>query len=179
MRSNAYIVILRRFRAPLIMLITVYAVSVLGFTLIPGQNADGDPVRMDFFHAFYFVSFMGSTIGFGEIPNPFTGAQRMWTVFSIYATVVVWLYAIGTFISLMQDPALRASLAGNTFRRRVRRIGEPFHLICGAGDTGTLLIEALAARRIRTVAMDIDAGRIMALETTDRGMSIPAWCAAP
>ncbi|MBR9884970.1 MAG: potassium transporter TrkA, partial [Oceanospirillales bacterium] len=72
-------VLLRRLRAPLITLIVVYAVAVLGFTLIPGQDNDGNVWHMDFFHAFYFVSFMGSTIGFGEIPYAFTNAQRMWT----------------------------------------------------------------------------------------------------
>ncbi len=58
---------------------------------------------MSFFHAFYFVSFMGSTIGFGEIPYEFTNAQRMWTVFSIYITVTIWLYSIGSVLSVVID----------------------------------------------------------------------------
>ena len=86
-------ILLRRLRLPLTILIGVYAVSVLGFVLIPGVDDQGQIWRMDFFHAFYFVSFMGSTIGFGEIPYPFTGAQRMWTLVCIYATVIAWLYA--------------------------------------------------------------------------------------
>ncbi|MFN2330165.1 MAG: hypothetical protein ABR612_14750, partial [Chromatocurvus sp.] len=57
--------ILRRLRRPLIALLCAYALSVLGFVLIPGADDTGAPWRMDFFHAFYFVSFMGSTIGFG------------------------------------------------------------------------------------------------------------------
>ncbi|WP_315982829.1 ion channel [Aliamphritea spongicola] len=60
--------LLRRLRKPLITVIVVYAVAVTGFVLIPGQDDAGQPWRMDFFHAIYFVSFMGSTIGFGEIP---------------------------------------------------------------------------------------------------------------
>ena len=68
------------------------AVFILGFVLIPGVDDQGDPWRMDFFHAFYFVSFMGTTIGFGEIPYAFTEAQRLWATISIYATVISWLY---------------------------------------------------------------------------------------
>ena len=75
---------LRRLRGPLIILISVYGIAVLGLTLIPGVNPEGNPESMSIFHAFYFVSFMGSTIGFGEIPHPFTDAQRMWVLVCIY-----------------------------------------------------------------------------------------------
>ena len=70
-RSQIIYLILRRLRTPLIVLVCVYAVSVLGFVLIPGVDDQGNPWKMDFFHAFYFVSYMGSTIGFGELPYPF------------------------------------------------------------------------------------------------------------
>jgi hypothetical protein len=62
---------------------------------------------MSIFHAFYFVSFMGSTIEFGEIPYTFTDAQRMWVLVCIYFSVVAWLYAIARGIALAQDPAFR------------------------------------------------------------------------
>ena len=64
--------ILRRMRAPLIVLITIFAVSVLGLTLVPGRDAAGGTTRMSFFDAFYFMSYTASTIGFGELPDPFT-----------------------------------------------------------------------------------------------------------
>ena len=67
---HTFFLVLRRLRRPLIILISVYAVSTLGLTLIPGIDGEGQPWKMAFFHAFYFVSFMGSTIGFGEIPYP-------------------------------------------------------------------------------------------------------------
>ena len=74
--GHVFYLLLRRLRTPIITIIVVYSVSVLGFVLIPGVDDEGKPWRMDFFHAFYFVSFMGSTIGFGEIPYPFTAGQR-------------------------------------------------------------------------------------------------------
>ncbi|MDB9943069.1 hypothetical protein OAD35_06105, partial [Pseudomonadales bacterium] len=64
--------ILRQMRAPLLLLTTIYAIATLGLTLIPGMDDKGQVWYMDFFHAFYFVSFMGTTTGFGEIPYPFT-----------------------------------------------------------------------------------------------------------
>ncbi len=159
---------------PLIVLIITYAVSVLGFVLIPGRDDQGQIWHMDFFHAFYFVSFMGSTIGFGEIPYPFTDTQRMWTIVSIYATVISWLYGIGASLSLIQDPAFRSEITATHFRRAVRGITEPFYLVCGYGDTGSFLVKALADAGIRSVVVDTDENRINALQLEDFGMNIPA-----
>ena len=73
--ENIVFLILRRMRQPLLTLLVVYAVSILGLTLIPGQDADGNVWHMSIFHAFYFVSYMATTIGFGEIPYAFTDAS--------------------------------------------------------------------------------------------------------
>ncbi|MDX5410335.1 MAG: NAD-binding protein [Thauera sp.] len=170
-------IILRRMRRPLIALICAYAVSVLGFVLIPGRDAAGEPWRMDFFHAFYFVSFMGSTIGFGEIPYPFTGGQRLWATLTIYITVVTWLYAIGTILTIVNDQSLRRVLAFSAFSRQARKIREPFYLICGYGDTGTLLVNELSKRDFPCTVVDIDEARVQALEIAGLPMPVPGLCA--
>ncbi|MDX2422862.1 MAG: ion channel, partial [Amphritea sp.] len=97
--NDIFYLMLRRLRHPLITLIVVYSVSILGFVMIPGQDDQGNVWPMDFFHAIYFVSFMGSTIGFGEIPYAFTSGQRAWTLVTIYGTVIAWLYCIGSLLA--------------------------------------------------------------------------------
>ena len=88
--------LLRRVRGTLIALVLIYAVSVLGLTLVPGPpDADGATTRMSFFHAFYFVSYTATTIGFGEIPNAFSEPQRLWTLVCIYLSVIGWAVFIG------------------------------------------------------------------------------------
>ena len=175
--NNIVFVLLRRLHSPLIALVIVYAISVLGFVLIPGMDDQGQPYRMDFFHAFYFVSFMGTTIGFGEIPYPFTGAQRMWALLSIYATVIAWLYAIGYMLTALQDPAFRELLTTSAFRRSIKRIREPFYLVCGYGDTGSMLIKALTEADKQVVVVEIDQERINALELEDLKIFVPGLCA--
>ena len=92
MPSIIYI-LLRRLRSPLIALIVVYAIFVVGFVIIPGEDSHKG---MSFFDAFYFVSYTGTTIGFGEMGDNFSNAQRAWTLLAIYATVITWLYGIRT-----------------------------------------------------------------------------------
>ncbi len=165
--------VLRRMRRPLIILICSYAIAVLGMVLIPGVDDQGQPWRMDFFHAFYFVSYMATTIGFGEIPYAFTDAQRGWATFSMYMTVIAWLYAIGNILTLIQDPALKRAVTENQFFRSVARIREPFYLVCGYGDTGSLVIRGLSQRGIRAVALDIEQHRINELLLTDHELYVP------
>ena len=174
---NIVFVLLRRLHSPLIVLILVYAVSILGFTLIPGVDDQGRPWRMDFFHAFYFVSFMGTTIGFGEIPYPFTDAQRLWATVSIYATVIAWLYGIGALLSALQDPGFRRLLTEQAFRRAVRRIRDPFYLVCGYGDTGSMLVRALTDAGFNAVVVELRQERVDALELEDLRTFVPALCA--
>lgn len=173
---RVFSLILRRMRVPLIVLISAYAISVLGIVLIPGETADGTPYRMGFFHAFYFVSYMATTIGFGEIPHEFTEAQRMWTLVTLYLTVISWLYAIGKILRLLQDPALQQAMTENRFVRSVRRIHEPFYLICGYGDTGRLVIQALCQRGLRAVAIDIQQARINELLLANMDTYVPGLC---
>ncbi|UTW14064.1 potassium channel family protein [Marinobacterium rhizophilum] len=175
--NDVIYILLRRLRAPLVTLILVYAVSVLGLVLIPGQDDQGQPWRMDFFHAFYFVSFMGSTIGFGEVPYPFTDAQRFWTLACIYATVIAWLYSIGTLLALLQEPAFGRLMRRRAFVNEVRRLREPFYLVCGYGVTGSLVVKKLAAREMRTVVLELKQERVDALEMDGLSIRVPRLCA--
>ncbi len=174
---NLIYIILRRLRSPLIFLILVYAISMTGFVLIPGEDNQGQIHNMTFFEAFYFVSFMGTTIGFGEVPYTFIAAQRYWTLLSLYATVIAWLYAIGSILGAFQDPAFRQQLKRNAFTRKVNSIREPFYLICGYGDTGSQLVRALAKEGILSVIIDNDQNRINELEITDFIVQ-PLWLCA-
>ncbi|GIF12680.1 potassium channel family protein [Actinoplanes teichomyceticus] len=165
--------ILRRMRAPLIVLITIFAVSVLGLTLIPGQDDAGQPERMGFFDAFYFMSYTATTIGYGEIPHAFTGAQRLWVTATIYLTVIGWAYAIGSLLTLLQDRAFRQALALQRFTRTVARLREPFLLIAGYGQTGRLLGRELDALGRRLVVIDTDAERVDALDIDAYRSDVP------
>ncbi|MBS1146983.1 MAG: TrkA-N domain protein [Proteobacteria bacterium] len=177
MHSTLFL-ILRRMRAPLIFLIVSYAVSILGMTLIPGVDANGQPSPpMDFFHAFYFISYTATTIGFGEIPTAFSDAQRAWTIVAIYLTVIVWIYSIGTILELLQDPAMQRAMRANRFETRVKRLGQPFYLIAGCGETGVLLLQALDSRNQQAVVLDIDPARVGELELGQYHLDIPALTA--
>lgn len=152
--NNIIFIFFRRMRLPLLSLVIVFSITVLGLTNIPGQDADGNVWYMSYFHAFYFVGYMSTTIGFGEIPYPFTDAQRLWVMFSIYSTVIVWLYAIGTLLTLIQDKTFQEALKELSFTRKIKHLKEPFYIVCGYGETGSALVSVLTERNQNVVVID-------------------------
>ncbi|TFV49554.1 potassium channel protein [Blastococcus sp. TF02A-35] len=175
--SATVFLIMRRMRAPLIVLIVIFAVSVLGLTVIPGQDENGEPLRMSFFDAFYVMSYTATTIGFGEIPVPFTYNQRMWVTVSIYLTVIGWAYAIGSLLALLQDRAFRSALSLQHFSRKVARLREPFLLIAGHGRTGELVGRSFDKLGRRFVVLDLDQERIDRLELGSYVSDVPGLAA--
>ena len=175
--NTVFFIFLRRMRTPLVVLIIAYAIAIGGLVLIPGADAEGRPWRFDFFHAFYFISYTASTIGFGEIPYAFSPAQRMWVTLSIYLTVLGWLYAFGSILALLQDPAFRRAIAEQRFAREIRRLTEPFYIVCGFGETAEMTTRMLLRQKFRVVAVDRDPERVAALDLMEWGVDLPALCA--
>jgi voltage-gated potassium channel len=152
--TDIFFLILGRLRTPIIALIAIYAVSVLGLVLIPGVDNLGRPYSMDFFHAFYFISYTATTIGFGELPYPFTSAQRMWVMICVYMTVIGWTFTLGSIFSLSRDRTLVRAIKYRRFSGKVSSISEPFYLICGYGQTSILLCNVLNERNSRFVVIE-------------------------
>lgn len=172
--SAGVFLVLRRMRAPLVVLIVIFAVSVLGLTLMPGEDAQGRPDRMGIFDSFYFMSYTATTIGFGELPHAFTAAQRMWVTFAIFLSVIGWAYAIGTLLALGQDRGFRQALARRSFTSAVRRMHEPFLLLVGYGNSAKMLARSLDDLGRRFVVLDTNEDRVSSVELDHYHADAPA-----
>ena len=175
--SRVSFIVMREMRLPIIILIVVYSVSILGMVFIPGKVVDGEVQYMSIFHAFYFMTYTATTTGFGEIPIEFSDAQRFWAIASLYVSVVTWLYAIGSIIHLIQNPFFIRALAEWRFSRKVRKIPGPFFIICGFGDTGSVLTRGLSDYGLSAVIIDSSEERIKALQLRNYTVAMPGLCA--
>ncbi len=172
--TDTIFLVLRQLRVPMVVLVLIFAVSVFGLALIPGLDAEGNSARMSVFDAFYFMSYTATTIGFGELPYPFTTAQRMWVTLSIYASVIGWAFAIATLFALLQDSGFREAVRVQQIRRKVRRLAEPFILVAGYGQAGQLVCRSLDAAGRRLVVVDDSRARIEALASEQLSADVPA-----
>ena len=175
--SSTIFLVMRRMRTPLNTLIVIFFVSVVGLTLVPGVDPEGNPARLSLFESFYFMSYTATTIGFGELPYPFTAAQRLWVTFSIYLSVVGWAYAIGSMLTLLQDRSFRQALAFRRFTRKVERLREPFLLLAGYGRAGELLTKAFDELGQQVVVIDESSDRVDALDMGAYHADVPGLVA--
>lgn len=174
---NVLLLAIRRIRDPLILISLIFAVSTIGLTLIPGVDADGRPWRMSLFEAFYFVSYTATTIGFGELPHTFTDQQRVFVTLIIYLSVIGWAYLLGALLNLVQEKAFQQALVDRRFQRSVKRLREPFYLVCGLGDTGMTVVRGLDRLGCRSTAIDKDDRRIQQLDIEGLPHQVPALAA--
>ena len=169
-------IVLRFMRRPFFAVVLVYAVGITGMALIPGRDIDGNVEYMSLFHAFYFFTYTATTTGFGEIPSVFTDEQRLWAIFCLYTGVIAWFYAIGSMVRLLQNPHFIQAVNERGFARTVKRITEPFFVVCGFGDSGSLLARGLSDHGFGAVVIDSDPERIKALALRDYEVKMPGLC---
>lgn len=175
--NSILFLILRRLRRPLILIIVCFSIAILGLSLMPGVDNNGQPWRLSIFEAFYLISYTATTIGFGEIPYAYSQAQRLWLTFSIYLTVIPWFYAIGKIITLLQDNALRLAITTERFARSVQELKEPFYILCSYGESASVLAKTLDEKGMRVVVIESQQERLNELDLAETRSVIPHLCA--
>ncbi len=175
--NNTIWLIIRRMRVPFLVIIITFSISILGMVLIPGVDDQGKPYQLSFFDAFYFVSYMASTIGFGEAPYTFTYPQRLWVSFCIYLTVIGWFYGIGSLVALVQDKRLSREMDISRFRGKIEDLDEPFSIILGYNNVTHEIINRLNMEGIRVVVVDKSEEKVNALDLENFIPEVPALTA--
>jgi Trk K+ transport system NAD-binding subunit len=175
MNEQIFWIVLKRLRVPFLVLVVTFSISITGLILIPGVDDAGNEYHMTFFDAFYFVSYMASTIGFGEAPYSFTYPQRIWVSATIYITVVGWFYGIGTIVSIVQDEALRKAINRNRFAKQVKGLSEKFFIILGYNSVTKSIINRINNDDYRVVVIDRSEAKIDELILEDFYPHVPAY----
>lgn len=165
---------MRRLRLPLIVLVLVFFLSVIGLVLIPGVDQNGQPARVGYLDAAYFVAILATTIGLGEIPRAFTDAQRLYVFIIIWPNVAAWLYSFGTILGLLLDPQFRNVMQRSRFQQRVARMPFDFFIVCGFGNTGSMIVNALLRRGYQTVVLERDSDIIHGMILQEDVAHVPA-----
>lgn len=134
-------------RKPFLVILITYTISILGFLLIEGRDNDGNVYYMSIFDAFYFVTYTATTIGFGEIPYPFTYPQRVWVTITTYISVLGWFYSIGSLVSLFQDKLFLQEIEKAKFLRQIRNLNEKFIVVLGYNQITRKIIKKSSRAR--------------------------------
>jgi Trk K+ transport system NAD-binding subunit len=82
-----------------------------------------------------------------------------------------------TLLALVQDKAFQHTLVASRFARRVLRLHAPFYLVCGCGETGSLICRALDILGFDFVILEKDEQRVEELDLEDFKTNDPALAA--
>lgn len=175
--TDALFIVLRRMRAPIVVLIVIFNVFIIGLTQMPGVDDNGDPYRMSVLDALYFVSYTATTIGFGELPYTFTPQQRMWVTAMIYASVLGWAYTFGSLFRLLREGSFKSALAAQRFHQKVRGLQEPFQIIAGYGHAGRVVGASLDDAGHRFVVVDGHPAQVDLVHSDALHFDVPALVA--
>ena len=156
MKNNSLFIILQKMRKPFLVILITYTISMIGFLLIPGMDLNGNTYHMTIFDAFYFISYTATTIGFGELPYPFTYTQRIWVTFSTYLTVLGWFYSIGSLLTLLQDQLFLQEIEKTKFLRQIKNLNEKFIVVLGYNQITRKIITKALNQGLRTVVITKD-----------------------
>lgn len=160
MNNSSLWIVLNRMRTPLLVLIVSYCIAIIGFLFIEGIDDHGKMYQMNIFDAFYAVTYTATTIGFGELPYPFTYAQKIWMSMIVYATVLGWFYSIGTLVTLLKDQLLLAQIAEAKFVKQVKNINQQFLLVLGYNHITSEIIKKANIEGVRTIVIEKDENKI-------------------
>ncbi len=175
--NNVFFNALRRLRWPLAAMIIIFALSTAGVALIPGVDANGQEWRPSIFQALYFVAYTATTIGYGELPQGFSDIQRLWVTIVIFMSVFGWAYLLASVLALFQDKGFQSALIHTRFRNRVQKLQGPFYILCGLGETGRLVAQALDQIGHQFSALDIDEQSVLEFDLQNLRSDHPALAA--
>ena len=101
--SKIIFYILKELKTPLLVFFSGFSFIMIGLSLTPGYNPNTEEVYyLSFFESFYIITYTSTTIGYGELPYPFTIQQKMYLALSIYIIVFLWFYLLSSFADIFK-----------------------------------------------------------------------------
>ena len=100
--QHVYYLLLRRLRTPIITIIVVYAISVLGFTLIPGQGRSRQSLAHGLFMLFISLVSWVQLLVLVKFLFLSLRDKGLGPLLRSMPVLSPWLYGIGTIFTLFQ-----------------------------------------------------------------------------
>lgn len=138
--------LLRRFS------ITLTALCVLVVAGVAGYRWLEDASVVD---ALYMTVISITTVGFGEVPHPFSPGGRLFTIALIVAGVSVAAYALSSAAQYVVSAEWQAQLAERRRRHMLENLRDHI-IVCGYGRVGTGVVHELLAERLSFVVIELD-----------------------
>jgi len=130
-------------------LVIIYVIGILGYVIIEKYN---------FLDALYMTMITISTVGFREVA-PLSQAGKIFTIVLIMLGVTLVVYGLGSITSFIIEGEMRKFIRGMIMDKTIKKL-KGHYIICGAGRTGSKIIEEMKHLKRPFVVIESDENRI-------------------
>ncbi len=140
----------------------IISATILLFIFLGGISGYMYIEGYDLIDAFYMTSITLSTVGFGEV-QPLTPDGKLFTTILIFSGITVVVYTLGNITKFFIEGELRTYLRGKKMEKKIANLDEHY-IICGAGRTGTKIINDFFKKGLSFVVLEKDEQNIKKLK---------------
>lgn len=141
--------LLRKFRIPFILLISVLIIGSAGYWYIGGG-------KYSVIDCIYMTVITILTIGYAEIIDlTNNSAGRLFTIIIAFTGIGTATYIFSTFTALIVEGQLKETFKNRKMEKKVKKL-EKHYIICGAGRVGSVILHELYTTNRPCVIIDKD-----------------------
>lgn len=141
---------------------TFYILSLLLIVNIIGTIGYLSLLDVTFIDALYMTVITISTVGFGEVV-PLSFSAKIFTILLIFLSLGIIGYAGTSLVHFFFEGKIRAAWRERKMRERLDQL-KGHMIVCGAGETGKHVIEALRQEKIEFVVIEQDNVKVEGLK---------------
>ena len=144
---------MKKILIPGAILFLIFFIGILGYIYIENYNL---------IDAFYMTSITLSTVGFGEVQT-LSPNGKIFTSILIFSGISVVVYTLGNVTKFFIEGELRSYLRWKKMDKKVTKLKDHY-IICGAGRTGTKIINDFFKKGLNFVVVEKDEESIKKLK---------------
>ena len=152
----------RSFIIAMISLVVLFAIGVIGYWMIEGDNPHH---KWTVFDAVFMTVITLTTVGYSD--DNMSKVGRAFTVFLLIGGLGIFVYSVGVATAFIIEGQFREVFRRRKMEKSINKLSNHY-IVCGIGDTGVHALEEMIQMGMDFVAIEAEQERIdHLLETRD------------
>ena len=144
----------RNFIIAMISLVILFAIGVIGYRIIEGDNPHQ---KWTVFDAIFMTVITLTTVGYSD--DNMSKLGRAFTVFLLIGGLGIFVYSVGVATAFIIEGQFREVFRRRKMEKSINKLSNHY-IVCGIGDTGVHALEEMIQMDMDFVAIERDQERI-------------------
>ena len=144
----------RSFIIAMISLVVLFAIGVIGYRMIEGDNPHH---KWTVFDAVFMTVITLTTVGYSD--DNMSNVGRAFTVFLLIGGLGIFVYSVGVATAFIIEGQFREVFRRRKMEKSINKLSNHY-IVCGIGDTGIHALQEMIQMNMDLVAIEQDQERI-------------------